>query len=74
MIKSIKNHCPRRKKVRNDHDNAPVHTSDKVMTKLNRLIVEILSHSSYPDLIPSDYRLILNLRKGRKFYSNEEIK
>ena len=57
-------------------DNAPCHKSLAIMAKLNELSFELLPHPPYsPDLAPSDYYLLANLKKmfqGKRLYSNEE--
>lgn len=60
------------------HDNAPVHTSRKVMATLDTLGFDLIGHPPYsPDLAPSDYFLFPNLKKdlrGRRFVDDIELK
>jgi len=49
------------------HDNAPSHTSLKVMAKLDQLRFELVAHPPYsPDLAPSDYYLFPNFKRWPK--------
>ncbi|QQP40773.1 Putative mariner transposase [Caligus rogercresseyi] len=58
-------------------DNARVHTCVVSMAKFYELSYELLPHPPYsPDLAPSDYFLLPNLKKwlaGKIFYSNKYI-
>ena len=58
-------------------DNARVHTCKIAMDAVERNGYELIRHPAYsPDLAPSDYLLIPNLKKdirGRHFQSNEEV-
>ena len=59
-------------------DNAPVHSSKVAMATVRRCGFEILPHPPYsPDLVPSYYHLLGNLKKnlrGRRFHSDPELK
>ena len=67
-----------KKKVIFYQDNARVHMCVVSMAKFHELRYELLPHPPYsPDLAPSDYFLLPNLKKwlrGKRFYSNDEIK
>ena len=59
-------------------DNARVHTCVVYVAKFHELRYELLPHiiPYSPDLAPSDYFLLPNLKKwlgGKRFYSNDEI-
>jgi len=59
------------------HDNAPAHRALATQTKLAYLGFQYLDHPPYsPDLAPSDYHLLLGLKKqlkGRHFSSDAQV-
>uniref|UniRef100_A0A3B3TAU6 Tc1-like transposase DDE domain-containing protein n=1 Tax=Paramormyrops kingsleyae TaxID=1676925 RepID=A0A3B3TAU6_9TELE len=59
-------------------DNAPEHTSNVVAARLNTLGFQLVHHPTYsPDLAPSDYYLIPNLKKhlkGQHFDAISDVK
>ena len=67
----------KKKKVLFHQDNAPCQKSLAIMAKLNELSFKLLLYPPYsPDLAPSDYYLLADLKKmlqGKRFYSNEEV-
>jgi len=60
------------------HDNAPAHRALATQNKLEYLGFQCLDHPPYsPDLVPSDYHLLLRLKKkqlrSRHFSSDGEL-
>ena len=66
-----------KKKVLFHQENAPAHKGAVAMAKLYELRYELVPHPPYsPDLAPSDYYLLPDLKKwlrGKRFESNGEV-
>lgn len=66
----------KRKTIIFHRNNARAHESTCAMKKLRDFKYEVLNHPSYsPDLAPSDFYLLPNLKKflaGKRFSSNED--
>jgi histone-lysine N-methyltransferase SETMAR len=60
------------------HDNAPIHTANLILEKIDRCGFSTLEHPAYsPDLAPSDFYLFRHLKKhlaGKFFVSSDSLK
>ena len=56
LRRALRDKCPRRKVILQEHDNAQPHTARLTLEKIENMWWEVLPHPLYsPDLAPSDY-------------------